>query len=51
MIVLQYLGVVLREADSKTTNRTRLMDFFIVDGDCLGRLVRIYLFKREVCEL
>ena len=23
-------------------NRTRLMDFFIVEGDCLRRLVRVY---------
>ena len=39
---------VLRVADSKTTNCTRLMDFFIVHGDCLRRLARIYLVKREV---
>ena len=42
---------VLRVADSKTTNCTRLMDFFMVDGDCLRRLMRIYLFKREVYKL
>ena len=34
---------VLRVADSKTINRTRLMGFFIVDGDCPRRLVRIIL--------
>ena len=39
---------VLRVANSKTTNRTRLMGFFIVDGDCLRRLVRIILAMREV---
>ena len=33
---------VLRVADSRATNRTRLVGFFIVDGDCLRRLVRIY---------
>ena len=31
---------MLRVADSKTTNRTRLMGIFIVDGDCPRRLVR-----------
>ena len=39
---------MLRVADSRTTNRTRLLGFFIVDGDCLGRLVRIIFVKRKV---
>ena len=38
----------LRVANSKTMNRTRLMDFLIIDGDCLRRLVRIILVKREL---
>ena len=33
---------LLRVVDSRATNRTRLVGFFIVDGDCLRRLVRIY---------
>ena len=42
--------VVLRVADSKTMNCTRLMNFFIVDRDCQRRCMRIYLFKREIYE-
>ena len=46
------LSSLLRVVDSKTMNRARLMDFFIVDGDCLRRLVRTFeLFKYEVYEL
>ena len=44
----QVLFLLLRVADSKTMNRTRLVGFFIVDGDCLRRLVRIILVKRKV---
>ena len=32
---------MLRVVNSKTKNRTRLRGFFIVDGNCLRRLVRI----------
>ena len=39
---------MLRVADSRITNRTRLVGFFIVDGDCLRRLVRIILVKCKV---
>ena len=36
-----YSGFVLRVADSKTMNRNRVIYFFIIEGDCLRRLVRI----------
>ena len=45
------MNKLLRVADSKKTNRTRLMSFFIVDGDCLRRLVGIILVWCEVGKL
>ena len=48
MISSSKYSSLLRVADSNTTNGTRLVGFFIVDGDCLRRVVRNILVKREV---
>ena len=48
MVTRRTINILLRVADSRTTNRTSLVGFFIVDGDCQGRLVRIILVKRKI---
>ena len=39
---------MLRVADSKTMNHTRLMDFFIVDGDLSKKARKDYFVKRKI---